>query len=172
MTIGGFQRNSLPARGLARALSVAALVGCALSVSIHLIALLGFHSQGILNFQIALTFGIFAMFIPAYLAQQWLFSEFPSSIFDSRFNRGARLKIMLACNPKWVGQTYYALLYYFFAFFAIFAYRTFPNHAGQLDEILLFSAGTAGFYCAEAAMFMSYGRSEHPIRFGDFNRLG
>jgi hypothetical protein len=172
MTIGGFPRNSLPARGLARALSVVALVGCALSISVHLIALLGFHSEGILNFQIGLLFGIFAMFIPTYLAQESLFSEFPSSVLDSRFNRGAKLKIMLASNPKWVGPTYYALLYYFFAFFAVFAYRTFPKHAGQLDEILLSSALAAGFYFAEAAMLMAYGLSEHPIRFGDFNRLG
>ena len=172
MPIGGFQWNSLPARGLARALGAVALLECALSVSVHLIALLGFHSKGILNFQIGLTFGIFAMFIPTYLAQWLLLSEFPSSMFDSRFNGAAKLKIILACNPNWLRQTDYALLYYFFAFFAVFAYRTFPNHAGRLDEILLFSAGAAGFYCAEAAMLMSYGRSEHPLRFGDFNRLG
>jgi hypothetical protein len=164
--------NSLPATRLARALSVVALVGCALSVFVHLIALLGFHSKGILNFQIGLSFGIFAVFIPAFLAERLLFSEFPSSMFDSRFNGSARLKIILENNPKCLGQTYYALLYYFFAFFAVFAYRTFPNHAGQLDEILLFSAGAAGFYCAEAAILLSYGRSLHPQRFGDFNRLG
>ena len=112
------------------------------------------------------------MFIPAYLAERLLFSEFPTSMFDSRFNGSAKLKIILANNPKWLGQTYYALLYYFFAFFAVLAYRTFPNHAGQLDEILLFSAGAAGFYCAEAAILMSYGRSLHPHRLGDFNRIG
>lgn len=164
--------NSLPARGLARALSVVSLVGCALSVSVHLVALLGFRSKGILNFQIGLSFGIFAMFVPAFLAERLLFSGFPSRMFDSRFNNSGKLKIILADNPKWLGQTYYALLYYFFAFFAVLAYRTFPNHAGQLDEILLFSAGAAGFYCAEAAILMSYGRNEHPLRFGDFNRLG
>jgi hypothetical protein len=164
--------NTLPAKGLARALSAVALAGCALSVAVHLIALLGFHSKALLNLQVSLFFGVFLMFVPAVLAERLLFSEFPSSMFDSRFNGAAKLKIILACNPKWLRQTYYALLYYFFAFFAVFAYRTFPNHAGQLDEILLFSAGAAGFYCAEAAMLMSYARSEHPLRFGDFNRLG
>jgi hypothetical protein len=162
----------LPAKGLARALSAVALAACAMSVCVHLIALLGSHSKALLNFQLGLSFGIFAMFIPVYLAERLLFSEFPSSMFDSRFYRSGKLKIILADNPKWVGQTYYALLYYFFAFFAVFAYRTFPNRATQVDEILLFSAGAAGFYCGFAAILMSYGRSEHPVRFSDFNRLG
>jgi hypothetical protein len=172
MPIGGFQWNSLPAKGLARLLTALAWVGCALSVALHLIALLGYHSKAILNFQLSLVLGIFPLAMVAFLAERVLFSEFPSSMFDPRFNGSAHLKIMLAQNPKWIAQSYYALLYYFFAFFAVFAYRTFPNHAGQLDEILLFSAGAAFFYCGSAAILMSYGRNEHPLRFGDFNRLG
>jgi hypothetical protein len=164
--------KSLPAKGLARALSAVSLAGCALSALVHAIALLGFHSKPILNFQLSLVFGIFPMGMAAILAERILFSEFPSSMFDPRFNGSAKLKIILAENPKWLAQTYYALLYYFFAFFAVLAYRTFPNHAGHLDEILLFSAGAAFFYCGAAAILRSYGRNEHPLRFGNFNRLG
>jgi hypothetical protein len=160
--------SSLPAKGVARALSGVDLVGCALSASVHLVALLGFHSKAILNFQIGLFLGIFLMFVPAFLAQERLLSKFSSRdrfrMFDPRFSRKVRLKIIFVNTPRWLRRTVNALLCYYLAFFAVFAYRTFPNKATELDEILLFSAGTAVFYCGFAAILTSYVASERPLR--------
>jgi hypothetical protein len=145
-----------------------ALAACAMSVCIHLIALLGFHSKALLNFQLGLFLGVFVLFVPAYLAQQRLLSEFSSRdrfrMFDPRFSSKVRLKILLANTPKWLRQTCNALLYYYIVFFVIFAYQTFPNKASMLDEILLFSSGTAVFYCAFAAILSSYARTEYPLK--------
>jgi len=144
------------------------LAGCALSVCVHLIALLGSHSQALLNFQLGLFVGVFVLFVPAYLAQERLLSEFSSRdrfrMFDPRFSSKVRLKILLGNTPKWLRQTCNALLYYYLVFFVIFAYRNFPNKASMLDAIPLFSSGTAVFYCAFAAILTSYAGSERPLR--------
>ena len=144
------------------------MAACAMSVCVHLIALLGFHSKALLNFQLGLFVGVFVLFVPSYLAQERLLSEFSSRdrfrMFDPRFSSKVRLKIIFANTPRWLRQTVNALLIYYLAFFAVFAYRTFPNKASMLDEILLFSSGTAVFYCAYAAMLTSYAGTERPLR--------
>jgi hypothetical protein len=167
--LAGFSVKSLPAKRFARALSAVALAACGMSVCVHLIALLGSHSKSLLNFQLGLFVGIFVLFVPAYLAQERLLSEFSSRdrfrMFDPRFSSKVRLKILLANTPKWLRQMCNALLYYYIVFFVIFAYRTFPNKAlSELDEILLFSSGTAVFYCGFAAILTSYARTEYPLR--------
>jgi hypothetical protein len=166
--LAGSGVNSLPAKGTARVLSEVALVGCALSVLVHVIALLGFYSRAILYFQLGLVSGIFLMSIPALLAQERLLSEFSSRdrfrMFDPRYSRKVRLKILLANTPKWLRQTFNALLCYFVAFFVMFVYRTFPNKGSELDEVLQFSAGTAVFYSGIAAILTSYAASERPLR--------
>jgi hypothetical protein len=160
--------KSLPAKGVARALTAVALAGCSLSVCVHLIALLGSHSKALLKFQLGLFVGVFVLFVPAYLAQKRLLSEFSSRdrfrMFDPRFSNKVRLKILLVNTPKWLRQTFNAISYYYLVFFVIFAYRTFPNKAGKLDEILLFSSVTAAAYCAFAAVLTSYARTERPLR--------
>jgi hypothetical protein len=139
-----------------------------MSVCVHLIALLGFHSKALSTFQFGLFFGVFLMAVPALFAQERLLSKFSSRdrfrMFDPRFSRKVRLKIIFAKTPRWLRRTFSALLCYYLVFFAVFAYRTFPNKASELDEILLFSAGTAVFYCGFAALLTSYAASERPLR--------
>jgi hypothetical protein len=160
--------NSLPAKGAARVLSAVSIAACALSVCVHLIALLGFHSKSILNFQLGLFFGVFIMFWPAYLAQERLLSQISFKdrfrMFDPRFSHKMRSKIILVNTPTWLRQVCYGILCYFFIFFAVFAYRTFPNKASELDEILLFSGCAAGFYSGYAAILASYARTERLLR--------
>ena len=127
-----------------------------------MIALLGFHPKAILNFQLGLFLGIFPMFIPAYLAQERLLSEL--SRLD-RLSYVVHRRIILANAPAWLQKMYKMLGYYFFAFFAVFAYRTFPNKATtELDEVLLLSVGAALFYSGFAANLTSYAGTEHPLR--------
>jgi hypothetical protein len=167
MTIGWPPNwNPLPAKGFARALSTMALVGCALSVSVHFITL-GFYSKALLNLQIGLMFGIFPMGLLVLFATQRLQSELSARyrfwMFDPFFSSKVR-KMTLANAPKWLRSLCNALLYYFLAFFVVFLYRTFPNKATNLDEVQLFSAGAAAFYVAFAALLTSYAASEHPLR--------
>lgn len=49
--------KELPLQGFARALGKLALVGCALSLLIHAIALLGFHPVGLVRIEHGLFFG-------------------------------------------------------------------------------------------------------------------
>jgi hypothetical protein len=166
--LAGFSVKSLPAKGFARALSAVALAACAMSVCVHLIALLGSHSKALLYFQLGLSFAIFGMFFPAYLAQERLLSEFSSRdrfrMFDPRFSRKVRLKIIFANTPRWLRQTLNGIGFYYLVFFAVFVYRTFPSKASDNDEILLLSVNAAAFYCAFAATLTSYARSERPLR--------
>jgi hypothetical protein len=168
VNIGEFQWNSLPAKGLARALSVVALAGCALSLCINLIALLGFHSKAILNFQIDMVLGIFPMAIPTVLAQERLLSElfFLDRVRKSR----VAWRFLLAKAPEWMRSLYRSLSWYTVAVFVVFAWRNGgAKSSSQLDELWYMSAFVAAAYSAEAALLMSYGRCEHPIRFGDFD---
>src|SRR5713101_4434776 len=120
MTIGWPpQWNPLPARGFARVLSKVALVGCALSVSVHLVTLLGFHSKAFFNFVMDLFLGIFPMSLPALFATQRLQSELtarkPFWMFDPRFSSKVR-KMTPANAPEWLRRLFSALLYYFLVF--------------------------------------------------------
>ena len=108
------------------------------------------------------------MFLPAYLAQERLLSEFPPRdrfrMFDPSFSSKVRLKVIFGNTPKWLRRTLNVLFCYYIAFFTLFAFRTFPNHASEVDEIRLFSAGSTVFYCAFAAILTSYSRTERPLR--------
>ena len=68
--------ESLPAKGIASGASAVAMAGCALSLSVHLLALFGVYSKGILNFTMYLFTGLFPFFLLAVLAQEGLLSEF------------------------------------------------------------------------------------------------
>lgn len=85
-------------------------------------------------------------------------------MFDPRFSRKVRLKIIFAKTPRWLRQTLNGIGFYYLVFFAVFVYRTFPNKASENDEILLLSVNAAAFYCAFAAILTSYAGSERPLR--------
>jgi len=167
MTIGWPPNwNPLPAKGFARVLSKVALVCCALSVLVHVIAL-GFYSKALLNFQIGLFLAIFPMFLPVLFASRRLQSELYAHsrfwMFNPRLSSKVQ-KMTLANAPTWLLRALYALFIYYFAFFVLFAYRTFPNKATNLDEVQVISAGAAVFYIAFAAVLTSYARTDHPLR--------
>ena len=82
-------------------------------------------------------------------------------MFNPRLGSKAQ-KMTLAKTPAWLLRTYKALGFYFFAFFVVFAYRTFPNKATELDEVQTLSACAAVFYSVFAAVLMSYAASERP----------
>ena len=159
--------NGLPAKGLARALSAVALAGCALSICIHLIALLGFYYKAILNFQLALMFGIFPLAIPVVLAQERLLSElsFRDRMFGRKLGYNVTWKILLVKTPEWLRRTVTALMYYTIASFVVFLFKNFSTKvASGHDELWIVSAYGAFFYSAFAAILMSYARSERPLR--------
>ena len=160
--------NSLPAQGLARALSKVALAGCALSVSVHLITLLGFYSKAIFNFQMGLFVAIFPMSLPVLFAQSRLMSAVSPRdrvrLFDPKHNSRIREKVILANTPAWLRKLFSALLYYFIIFFVVFAYRNFPNKTtSELVEVQMFSACAAGFYSGFAALLTSYAGTDHRL---------
>jgi hypothetical protein len=157
--------NPLPAKGFARLLSKVALAGCSLSVLVHLITLLGFYSKATLNFQLGLFLAIFPMSLPVLFATRRLQSELTARnrfwMFNPRLASKAQ-KMTLAKTPTWLLRICKALGFYFFAFFVVFAYRTFPNKATELEEVQTFSACAAVFYSAFAAVLTSYAASERP----------
>jgi hypothetical protein len=159
--------NPLPAKGLARALSKVALVGCALSASVHLITLLGFYNKAIFKFQMGLFLAIFPMSLPALFATQRLQSELtarnPFWMFNPSFSSKVR-KMTLANTPEWLRRIYKAFLFYFIAFFVVFVFRTFPKNATKLDEVQMFSACAASFYSGIAAILTAYAGTERPLR--------
>ena len=167
MTIGWPPNwNPLPAKGFARVLSKVALVCCALSVLVHVIAL-GFYSKALLNFQGGLFLAIFPMFLPALFATQRLQSELYAHnrfwMFNPRFSSKVQ-KMTLANAPTWLLRTLKGIFIYYIAFFVLFAYRTFPNKDTNLDEVQMLSAGAAVFYAAIAAILTSYAGTDHPLR--------
>lgn len=163
MTIGGFRVKSLPAKGLARALSAVALAGCALSILIHVSALLGFYSKAILNFQIGLFLSMVPMGIPTFLAHERLL---PKLSFRDRVKKSWVVwQVPIAKAPDWLRKMFTALGYYAMASFVIFLLRNFPTKVpSDHDELWILSAYAAAFYSAFAAILMSYARSERPLR--------
>jgi len=161
--------KTLPAKGVARAVSVVAMGGCALSLSVLTLALLGFHSKTLLNFQIALFVGVFPVFFLAVLAQERLLSEFSFRdrvrMNNPEFGLKVIRKVLVAHAPKWLWVTSIALLVNALAQFAVFAYATFPaKSASKADELRLFSAYAAAFYSAAAMILLSYAGTELPMR--------
>ena len=163
LIIGGFRPNSLPAKGLARALAAVSIAGCALSVCVHLIVLLGFHSKAILSFQVGLFLGIFPLGIPAFLAQERLLARW--SFRERVGNSWATQKALLAKAPERLRWTFFALGYYAMAAFVVFLCRNFSTKVpSERDELWILSAYAAAFYSGFATMLMSYARSERPLR--------
>jgi len=160
--------NPLPAKGFARVLSNLALAGCALSVLVHLITLLGVYSKAIFNFQMGLFVAAFPMSLPILFAQSRLMSALSPGdrvrLFDPTHNSKIREKIMLGNTPAWLRKLFSALLYYFVVFLVVFTYRTFPNkNTSELLEVQMFSVGAAVFYSAIAALLTSYAGTDHPL---------
>ena len=160
--------NPLPAKGFARLLSKVALVGCALSVSVHVITLLGFYSKAIFNFQMGLFVAAFPMSLPVLFAQERLMSGLSRRnrvrLFDPKHNSRIREKIILGNTPAWLRKLFSALLYYFIVFFVVFTFRTFPNKTtSALVEVQMFSIGAGVFYSAIAALLTSYAETDHPL---------
>jgi hypothetical protein len=155
--------NSLPAKGLARVLSEAALVGCALSVLVHLIALLGFHSKALLSFQLGLFLGLVPMAIPTFLAQERLLSKL--SFLDRVRKSHVAWKVIVAKTPRWLRRTFATLGCYAMASFVVFLFRNFSTKIpSDHDELWIMSVYAAAFYSAYAAILTSYVESERPLR--------
>ena len=156
--------KSLPAKGVARALTAVSIAGCALSILVHVIALLGFHSKALLNFQIGLFLGMVPLAaIPASLAWERLL---PRLSFLDRVRRShVAQKALLAKTPEWLRRTFTALGYYAMASFVVFLFKNFSTKIpSQRDELWILSAYAAVFYSAFAAILMSYARSDRPLR--------
>ena len=155
--------KSLPAKGVARALAAVSIAGCALSISVQVIALLGFHSKALLNFQIGLFLGMFPLAIPTFLAQERLLPRLP---FLDRVRRShVAWNVLLAKTPEWLRRTFTALGYYAMASFVVFLFKNFSTKIpSEHDELWILSAYAAAFYSAFAAILMSYARSERPLR--------
>ena len=147
----------------ARGLSSVALAGCALSLCVHLLSLVGFYSKAVLDFQICLCLGVFPFGLTAILAQKALLSAFPTFAFSSRVARASRVAL-LAGTPIWLKNAADALTAYAVALFVLFAIRNFPNMGTKLDELRLFSAYAAAFYTAPAAILTSYANTERSLR--------
>src|SRR5262245_52008527 len=151
--------KDLPAKGLARALGGIAMAGCAMSLTIHVFALLGFHSKAMLHFQMALLAGIFPLALASFLAQQRLVSKLPS---ENLWRAGRRnQKVAEAHAPEWLRKTKTTLFAYYFL---VFLWFMFENHsvkvAPEPDVVRMFSAGAAVFYSALATVLISYAETE------------
>ena len=144
-------------------MSSVALAGCALSVCVHLIALLGFNSKALLSFELGLFLVMFPIGIPACLAHERLL---PKLSFLDRFRKSWVIsQVSIAKAPKWLRKMYRALGCYAMALFAIFLYRNFSTKVpSDYEELWILSAYSAAFYSAFAAILMSYVRTERPLR--------
>jgi len=164
--------KSLPAKGLARALSVVALAGFALSVVVHMISMVGFHSQIFLRFQIDLFFGMFFLFLPAALAQERLLCQFSFRDRLRTFNPKLASKLwrrLISPAPKWLRGLVFAVGVYTLIIFGAFIYTTNPaKPTSELDEIRLMSAFAAVFYAGAAMILIAYARSDHPLNPAEF----
>lgn len=162
--------TTLPAKGIASGASAIATAGCALSLSVHLLALFGVYSNLILNFGMYLVVGVFPVFFLAVLAQEGLLSKFSFRdrmlrMFNPKFAHKVIWRLLLGMAPKWLRAISIALFVNAMVQFAIFAYQIFPsNSSSQLGELRLLSAYAAAFYSAAATILSSYARTERPLR--------
>jgi hypothetical protein len=161
--------TSLPGKSLARAVSTVAIAGCALSLSVHVLALIGVYSKSILNFEIGLFTGVFPVFLLAVLAQERLLTKFTFQdrmirMLDPKFGHKVVSRLLLGQSPKWLRTVFIALFVNALAQFAIFAYQTFPSGtASQSTELRILSAYAAAFYSAAATILASYARTERVL---------
>jgi hypothetical protein len=157
--------KTLPAQGLARAVSVLAMTGCAISLAIHLLALLGFSSRAVMTFQVALSVGVIAMYIPAVIAWNRLASGSPPGerlrAFNPRFTARVLWKLIGGSAPPWVRVTSRGLAYYAMAAFAVFAFELYrAKQASDIAELRMLSIYAAAFYSVSAMILQSYARSD------------
>lgn len=117
------------------------MAGCALSLSIHILALIGVYSKSILNFATSLLVGVLPVFFLAVLAQERLLFKFTFRdrmfrMFNPRFAHKVTSRLLLGQAPKWLRVVLITLFVNAFAQFALFAYQTFPSGSlGQSAEL-------------------------------------
>lgn len=154
--------RTLPAQGAAQIVSVIAMAGCAMSLFVHALVLLGFYTAAIFRLQLPLFLGGFAMLIVACLAQEALLSQFT---FAQRMRGRSVMRALTANAPTWLRYASYAILAYALALFLVFSCGTFLNKpVTESDELRIFTAYTAAFYAGAAMILMSYSRTDHPLR--------
>jgi hypothetical protein len=159
------QVESLPAKGLARALSAVALSACALTVLTQMIELAGFHSKAIMHLQIGLCLGMAASYVPYTLARRRLL---PKLSFYERVMRARGIQYLTQARaPKWLRQLNAALAYYwmgsFVVFFCLELLSKGPSQSELWHDAWVSSFVVAG-YSTVATVLMSYTRSERSFR--------
>ena len=165
------QVKSLPAKGLARALSAVALSACALTILTQMIELAGFHSKAIMHLQLGLYLACVATLIPSTLARRRLLPEL--SFYDRVMRFQGIQHLTQARAPKWLRQLNAALAYYWMGSFVIFLCLELLRGPSQRE--LWHNAWVSSFvvmgYSTVATVLMSYARSERPFRAGEILSL-
>ncbi len=146
-------------KATARGLSSVALIGCALSLCVHLVSLAGVYTPLLFKVQVCLFFAVFPIGVTAILAQEWLLSKFSVDRLSPRMVRA----VLFARTPLWLRNGSDALGAYAVAVFIAFAIRTFPGKGSKLDELRLFSAYPPAFYAGFAAILTTYASTERPL---------
>ena len=159
------QVKSLPAKGLARALSAVALSACALTVLTQMIELVGFHSKAIMDLQMGLCLGIATSYMPYTIARRRLL---PKLSFYERVMRFRGIQYLTQARaPKWLRQLNAALAYYWMGSFVVFFCLELLSKGPSQSE-LWHDAWVSSFvvmgYSIIATLLMSYARSERPFR--------
>ena len=159
------QVKSLPAKGLARALSAVALSACALTILTQMIELSGFHSKAIMHLQMGLWLGIAASYVPYTITRRRLL---PKLSFYERVMRFRGIQYLTQARaPKWLRQLNAALAYYWMGSFVVFFCLELLSKGLSQSE-LWHNAWVSSFvvmgYSTVATVLMSYARSERPFR--------
>jgi hypothetical protein len=162
--------NALPGKSVARGMSTIAMAGCALSLSVHVLALIGVYSKYILNFGKGLFIGVFPVFFLAVLAQERLLSKFTFRdrtfrMFNPKFAHKVTWKLLLGQAPKWLRAVLMTLFVNALAQFALFAYQTVPSGSpSESAQLRIISAYAAVFYAAAATILASYASTDRALR--------
>jgi hypothetical protein len=146
-------------KAAARGLSTLSLVGCGLSLCIHLLSLAGFYSKFVFNFQMALFFGVFPIGLVVVLAQESLLWNV--SQYDRAFRPHKMIAAVFAGCPSWLKNGSYGLGAYAIALFVFLG--ALSNMDDKLNELRLFSAYPAAFYAAFAGILISYANTERSL---------
>jgi hypothetical protein len=161
--------NTLPGKSVARGVSTIAIAGCALSLSVHVLALIGVYSKSIVNFGRGLFIGVFPVFFLAVLAQERLLSKFTFRdrmfrMFNPKFAHKVTWKLLLGQAPKWLRAVLMVLFVNALAQFALFAYQIVRSGSpSQSAQLRIDSAYAAVFYAAAATILGSYARTERAL---------
>ena len=156
--------KSLPAKGLARALSAVALSACALTILTQMIELAGFHSKAIMHLQMGLWLGIAASYVPYTITRRRLL---PKLSFYERVMRFRGIQYLTQARaPKWLRQLNAALAYYwmgsFVVFFCLELLSREPSQRDLWDNARVSSLAVLGSSVI-ATTLISYARSERPF---------